>query len=68
MNTGPSMWQILSPIQSTLAAILGAIPQILQQGGVPTTLPGWGAAIFSAIVSVCALHVTAPRHQDQATK
>jgi hypothetical protein len=64
MNT-VSLWQKISPIQSTLYAIAGGIWSAIQQHGFPTSIPGWLSIIGPAMIAVAGLHTTAPRHQDQ---
>ena len=63
LSTLGVIWQNIGPIQTIIFGVASAIPQLIKENGMPTNLPQWMVLLATAVVTVGALHTTAPRHQ-----
>lgn len=63
LSTLGVIWQNIGPIQTLIFGVASMIPQLIKENGMPTSLPQWAVLLATAVVTVGALHTTAPRHQ-----
>jgi len=65
-STLGQLWSQIGPIQTVIFGLFSAVPQLIRENGMPHSIPEWVSLLLTALVTVGALHTTAPRHQDKS--